>query len=180
MPDSYFSYGRGWANASNTPFRLFKHWVHEGGISSPLIAQWPARIKQGGQLTPQFGHVIDLMATSVDAAGAQYPKTHKGNAITPLEGRSLVPIFDGKTREPHRAVFWEHAGNRAVRQGKWKLVSRSQDRWELYDMEADRSEMNDLAAKMPDKAAGLEKTYGEWAARVGAFPPNQLGRKKND
>jgi arylsulfatase A-like enzyme len=176
-PDSYLSYGRGWANASNTPFRLFKHWVHEGGISTPLIAQWPARIGKGGQLTHQFGHVIDLMATAVDAAGARYPETHNGRPVTPLEGRSLVPIFDGRTRDPNRAVFWEHAGNRAVRQGKWKLVSRYPDRWELYDMEADRSEMNDLAAKMPGRAGELEKLYSQWAARAGAFPPDQLGRK---
>lgn len=176
-PDSYFSYGRGWANASNTPFRLFKHWMHEGGISTPLIAQWPARIGKGGQLTHQFGHVIDLMATAVDAAGARYPATHNGRPVTPLEGRSLVPIFDGKTRDPQRAVFWEHAGNRAVRQGKWKLVSRYPDRWELYDMEADRSEMHDLAAKMPGQAGELEKRYSQWAARVGAFPPDQLGRR---
>jgi arylsulfatase len=175
--DSYFSYGRGWANASNTPFRLFKHWVHEGGISSPLIAHWPARIRKGGGLTHQFGHVIDLMATCVDVGGARYPETYNGKKITPLEGRSLAPIFDGKTRDPHRAVFWEHAGNRAVRQGKWKLVSRYRDRWELYDLEADRTEMNDLAAKLPDKAAELERLYGEWAARAGAFPPDQLRRE---
>ena len=111
-------------------------------------------------------------------AGARYPVTHNGRPVTPLEGRSLVPIFDGKTRDTNRAVFWEHAGNRAVRQGKWKLVSRYPDRWELYDMEADRSEMNDLAAKMPGQAGELEKMYSQWAARVGAFPPDQLGRKK--
>ncbi|MBI4874453.1 MAG: arylsulfatase [Acidobacteria bacterium] len=182
-PDSYLSYGRGWANASNTPFRLFKHWVHEGGISSPLVVQWPERIRKGGRISPQFGHVIDLMATAVDAAGAQYPKTFRGLPITPLEGRSLVPAFEGRAVDPQRAVFWEHAGNRAVRQGKWKLVSRYPGRWELYDLEADRGEMHELGAQEPGKAAELERLYSQWAARVGAFPPDQLkggsaGKKK--
>ncbi len=184
-PDSFLSYGRGWANASNTPFRLFKHWVHEGGIASPLIAHWPARIRKGGGLTHQFGHVMDLMATCLDAAGVAYPKEHRGKPVTPLEGRSLLPIFDGKTRPPHPAVFWEHAGNRAVRAGKYKLVSRSdgasRDRWELFDLEADRTELNDLARSMPAKAAELESQYQAWARRVGAFPLEELrrgGKKK--
>ena len=113
-----------WANASNTPFRLYKHWVHEGGIATPLIAHWPAGIKQPARSPTQPGHLIDIMATCVDVAGAEYPEEFEGNAITPLEGKSLLPVFEGKTRAGHEAIFWEHEGNRAVRQGKWKLVSR--------------------------------------------------------
>src|SRR5205814_7663497 len=98
--DTYIAYGQSWANVSNTPFRLYKHWIHEGGIATPLIAYWPATIKTPG-LTHQPGHIIDLMATCVDLAGATYPKTYKDKPITPLEGKSLAPIFEGKKRDGH-------------------------------------------------------------------------------
>jgi arylsulfatase len=172
-PDSFTSYGRPWANASNTPFRLYKHWVHEGGISTPLIARWPAVIKRHGTLTPQPGHVIDLMATCLDVAGAQYP----GN-VTPLEGKSLVPVFQGKRRKPHDAIFWEHEGNRAVRQGKWKLVSRHPDAWELYDLEADRTEMNDLSKRHPGKVNDLRARYDAWAARCSVQPWDKIRKRR--
>jgi arylsulfatase len=175
--DSFMSYGLPWANASNTPFRLYKHWVHEGGIATPLVAHWPARIKQGGAITPQVGHLVDLMATCCDVAGAEYPKTREGRDITPLEGRSLAPVFDGRQREPHHAIFWEHEGNRAVRQGKWKLVSRSPGAWELYDMEADRTELTDLAAREPDRMRDMVAAYDAWAAKVGVRPRGE-GPKK--
>src|SRR5262249_46884673 len=100
------SYGLPWANASNTPFRLYKHWVHEGGIATPLIAYWPAKIGKAS-ITHQPGHLIDIMATCLEVAGADYPKTFNGQAITPLEGKSLVPILEGKTRAGHEAIFWE-------------------------------------------------------------------------
>lgn len=172
--ETYQSYGIPWANASNTPFRLYKHWVHEGGISTPLIAHWPARISQGGRLSHQPAHLIDIMATSVDVAGAEYPSTYNGNQITPLEGRPLTPIFDGNQREGHEGIYWEHEGNRAVRQGKWKLVSRYEKQtggtWELYDMEADRTEMNNLAGENPDKTAELVRMYEAWAERAQVAP----------
>lgn len=178
-PDSFLSYGRGWANASNTPFRMYKHWVHEGGVATPLVAAWPGRIGKPGSITHQFGHVIDLMATCLDAAGVPYPKEHQGRPIQPLEGRSLVPIFNGGTRQPHAAVFWEHEGNRAVRQGRWKLVSKEpEDTWELYDMEADRTELNDLARSRPAKAEELKKLWTDWAARCGVRPRSELRRRK--
>ncbi|MHC4568526.1 MAG: arylsulfatase, partial [Planctomycetota bacterium] len=148
--DTYIAYGKAWANASNTPFRRYKHWVHEGGISTPLIAHWPARIRSRGKLRHQPGHLIDIMATCVDVSLAEYPSEYKGNSITPMEGRSLVPAFDSKPIE-REAIYWEHEGNRAVRQGKWKLVSRHPGEWELYDLEADRTELNDLAQKHPAK-----------------------------
>lgn len=167
--DSYQSYGVGWANASNTPFRLYKHWDHEGGIATPLIAYWPATIKTSS-ITHQAGHIIDIMATCVDVAGADYPKTFKDRPITPLEGKSLLPIFQGKTREGHDAIFWEHEGNRAVRQGKWKLVARHRGAWELYDLDADRTELNNLADKHPDRVKEMAGLHKEWAKKVGVVP----------
>ena len=167
--DTYIAYGRPWANASNTPFRLYKHWVHEGGISTPLIAHWPARITARNELRRQPGHLIDIMATCVDVAGAEYPSEYKGNKITPAEGRSLVPAFDNRPIE-REAIFWEHEGNRAVRQGEWKLVSRHPGRWELYDMEADRTELTNLAQKYPEKVEQLKALYESWAARCGVQP----------
>jgi len=176
--DTYIAYGRPWANASNTPFRLYKHWVHEGGISTPLIVHWPARIKTRGELRHQPGHLIDIMATCVDVAGAEYPAEYKGNKIIPeykgnkiipMEGKSLVPAFDNKPIQ-REAIYWEHEGNRAIRQGKWKLVSRHPGRWELYDMEADRTELSNLAQKYPEKVEQLEALYESWAARCGVQP----------
>jgi arylsulfatase len=174
--DSFMSYGLPWANASNTPFRLYKHWVHEGGISTPLIARWPAVIRQANAITNQPGHLIDLMATCLDVAGAAYPKTYGGHSITPLEGRSLLPILKGRTRRPHEALYWEHEGNRAVRQGQWKLVSRHPEGWELYDLEADRTELNNLTARYPDKVRELTTLYAAWAERCGVVPWEKLNR----
>jgi len=168
--DSYMSYGLSWANASNTPFRRYKHWVHEGGIATPLIAYWPAVIKKGGSLTDQPGHIIDIMATCLDAAGAKYPGTYKGHELTPLEGKSLLPLFEGKERLGHEAIYWEHEGNRAVRQGKWKLVSAHGGEWELYDLQADRTELNNLAGEHPQKAEELKGLYQSWAERCDVQP----------
>ena len=165
--DSYTSYGRSWANASNTPFRLYKHWVHEGGISTPLIAYWPGHVKQTGELTDQVGHIIDIMATFCEVADASYPKEYQGHAITPLEGKSLVPILEGKQRAGHEAIFWEHMGNKAVRQGEWKLVSVSNGEWELYNMTTDRSELHNLATEEPDRVRNMIALYQRWAQKVG-------------
>ena len=169
-PDTYQSYGQGWANASNTPFRLYKHWVHEGGISTPLIAHWPARLRKAGSLNPEPGHLIDIMATCVDAAGAKYPAEHNGNRITPLEGRSLLPCIEGRKRTPHDAIFWEHEGNRAIREGDHKLVSRFPDQWELFNLKADRTELNDLSAKDPKLAERLAARYDKWTQHAQVVP----------
>lgn len=175
--DDYQSYGVPWANASNTPFRLYKHWVHEGGISSPLVVHWPQGITVPGTWTDQPGHLIDIMATCLDVASVEYPRTYQGHSITPLEGESLRPIFSGQDRNGHSdGIFWEHEGNRAVRLGKWKLVSRWSrpkragewgGKWELYNIDADRTEMHDLSEEMPAKVAELAGLWQAWADRVG-------------
>jgi arylsulfatase len=168
--DTYIAYGQGWANVSNTPFREYKHFVHEGGISTPLIAHWPGGISRKNELEHQNGHLIDLMATCVDLAGAQYPKQFNGHDITPMEGVSLAPAFAGKPL-PQRQIFWEHEGNRAMRDGKWKLVAKyPAGRWELYDMDADRTEMHDLAAKEPERVKEMVGKWEAWAKRTGATP----------
>lgn len=173
--DTFQSCGVPWANVSNTPFRLYKHWVHEGGIATPLIVHWPAVIRPKnrlGDLTDQLGHVVDIMATCLEAADTRYPKAYKGFNLPPTEGESLVPIFRGEVRQP-RPIFWEHEGNRAVRDGRWKLVSKYPGPWELYDMEADRTEMNNLAGQHPEVVQRLEQLYDQWAARANVLPWGQ-------
>jgi arylsulfatase A-like enzyme len=167
--DTYIAYGRNWANVSNTPFREYKHWVHEGGISTPLICHWPVGIRARGQLCHQPGHLIDIMATCVDVAGAQYPTQRGDQKVQPREGVSLLPAFAGRSL-PARTIFWEHEGNRAVRQGKWKLVSKHPGGWELYDIDADRTEMHDLTTQHPEKVQELKTLYANWAARCGVQP----------
>ena len=168
--DTFISYGKSWANVSDTPFREYKHWVHEGGISTPLIAHWPAGIQARGELRRQPGHLIDIMATCVDLAGAKYPAEFAGNKITPLEGRSLVPAFADQPIA-RDGLFWEHEGNRAVRSGQWKLVAKSPaGRWELYDMEKDRTEMNNLAEKEPLLVRQLIAKWEAYARRANVLP----------
>lgn len=170
-PDgTYIAYGRGWANVSNTPFREYKHWVHEGGISTPLIAHWPAQLKRTGELEHQPGHLIDIMATCVDAAKAKYPRQVGGNSIKPLEGTSLVPAFANNELDRTNPIFWEHEGNRAIRDGKWKLVAKENRPWELYDIEADRTEMHDLVAEKPDLVRVLATKWDAWAERADVLP----------
>jgi arylsulfatase A-like enzyme len=178
-PDTYATYGRSWANASNTPFRSFKHWVHEGGIATPFIASWPAAIR-GGTTTSHVGHVIDVMATCLEISGAIYPREYRGTAIIPVEGKSLLPVFNGKAGERDTELFWEHEGNRAVRQGKWKLVAAHDASWELYDMQSDRTELNNLAATHPDKTKELIGKYALWATRVGVVPWNTYQAKLSE
>jgi arylsulfatase len=176
---SFTSYGRAWANASNTPFRLYKHWVHEGGISTPLIARWPRTIRGGNAMTHQPGHVIDIMATAVDLAGVQYPTTRNGVPITPLEGRSLRPILEGGKWTDERWLFWEHEGNSAVRQGRWKAVNRYPGGWELYDLEEDRTEMKNLAAADPERLKRMLGEYGTWSRRAGVVPWDQIVKSRH-
>ncbi len=171
--DTYQSYGTGWANLSNTPFRKFKTWVYEGGISTPLIVYWPAGISAKGELRRHVGHVMDIMPTCCELAGATYPVKYLGNTIQPPEGISLVPAFRDEPLE-RDALFWEIAGHRAVRKGKWKLLAARNSDWELYDIEADRTERNNLSRIYPDKAAELESLYNTWATRCGVKPWSEV------
>jgi arylsulfatase A-like enzyme len=171
--DTYVAYGKDWARVSNTPFREFKHWTHEGGISTPLIAHWPAGISPDvvGKLNPEPGHLIDIMATCVDVGNAAYPKTYKGQSIKPMEGMSLRPAFRGSSiTESPRAIYWEHEGNRAVREGNWKLVAKENQPWELYDISLDRTELNNLAAQQTDRVKDLAGKWDAYAARANVLP----------
>jgi arylsulfatase len=170
--DSYTAYWQSWANTSNTPFKRYKHWVHEGGISTPLIANWPAGIKKHGFITDSPGHIVDIMATCLDAAETAYPETYNGQVITPLEGKSLIPVFRNGTRVGHDCICIEHEGNRCCKKGKWKITALANQPWELYDMEEDRSETNNLAAVYPEKVAELEADYNAWAQKCGVRPPS--------
>ena len=183
-PDGYTAYGLDWANASNTPFREYKHWVHEGGISTPLIVHWPAQIKGSGEFRGEPSHLIDIMATCVDVSGAHYPTTYKEQTIIPMEGNSLRPAFDNIPLD-REAIYWEHEGNRAVRMGKWKLVSKVSKKhsfvwdkvdelalsnWELFDMEKDRTEMHNVASENPDLVKQMADMWMTWGKRTGAVP----------
>ena len=178
-PDNVWqSYGPPWANVSDTPFRLYKHFAHEGGIASPFIAHWPAAIQNGGNISRQLAHVTDILPTLVEISGAHHPTNYDGNAILPLEGTSLLPILEGKNRPHPSPIFWEHEGNRAVRLQPWKLVARQGQPWELYDTEADRTEQKNLAAAHPKKVQELSNLYDAWAKRCNVVPPDELPRER--
>ena len=167
--DTFMSYDLAWANASNSPFRLFKRWTHEGGISTPFIVNWPDRIKQPG-IVHQPTHLIDIPATCIEASGAKYPTEFNGNAISPIEGESFMGLIEGGPWTREKPIFWEHEGSRALRGGEWKLVSEVGGQWELYNMSQDRTELNDLSQANRQKAEELAKLYDEWADRCGVIP----------
>lgn len=162
--DTYVAYGEGWANVSNTPFREYKHFVHEGGISTPLIAHWPKGLTKKDELRSQPAHLIDIAATLYDLASATYP-----SEATPLEGISLLPAFENNPLE-REALYWEHEGNRAVRSGNWKLVAKHKGPWELYDISKDRTESHDLSQQYPDKLKELIALYDAFAQRCHVAP----------
>ena len=165
------SSGRGWANLSNAPFRMYKRYTHEGGVATPLIVHWPDGLKDQNKLRHTPSHIIDIAPTCLNAAGL----STKG-----MEGQTLLPVFTKDSTQP-RTLFWEHEGNRAVRQGDYKLVAQHNTPWELYNMRKDRNELHDLSRSMPQKAAELKKLYEAWAHRVGAKPWDEVSviRKKN-
>jgi arylsulfatase A-like enzyme len=170
--------GQSWATLSNTPLRRYKHFNHEGGIATPLIVHWPARIKTPGALRQQPGHIIDIMATCVDAAGAPYPSEAKGKAILPREGRSILPALDDRPIA-RDALYWEHEGNAAIRVGDWKLVRLGRrGPWELYDLKADRTELHDLAAARPALVQELAAKWEAWATRTQVKPYPPQGKQK--
>ena len=166
--------GPRWANVANTPFRYWKGNQHEGGIRTPLIAHWPVGMSAAqGSITQQDGHVIDIAATCLDAATVEYPKTYRGNAVTPIEGKSLLPILRGEQRAGHPQIFFEHYGHKALREGSLKLVSDEEGPWRLYDLAHDKSELHDLAAEQPETVARLVRDWKRWAIRTKAIdePP---------
>ena len=179
--ESYESYRKPWATMSNTPFRLFKQWVHEGGISSPFIVHWPEGMEEKGGFRHQVGHVIDLMPTCMELAGAEYPEVYKGHHIIPFEGQSLVPSFHSNKSED-RILYWEHQANRAIRMGEWKLVASKTYNvepytgpWELYHLNTDRSETNDLSTEYPQKVNELDSLWNAWAIRCNVYPLDGRG-----
>lgn len=177
-PTSFTAYGYPWANVSNTPFRSFKHWEEEGGISTSFIAYYPGVIK-GGSLNHQPAHIVDVMATCLDIAGIRYPTAFKNKPLTPLEGLSLLPVFKSETWKGHDAIFFEHEGHRAVRQKDWKIVSGYQDTtWHLYNIKNDRTELTDVTATNPEKVNELVRLYHHWAGRVGVMDLKQLAKER--
>ena len=169
-PDTFQSYGIPWANVSNTPFRLYKHWTHEGGVATPLIMHWPKGIKKRGRLCDEPGHLIDIMATCIDVSRAVYPSEHKGHKITPMEGQSLMPAVKNQA-SGRRALYFEHEGNRAVIEGKWKLAAAGPDGpWELYDVNEDRTETHNLASEHQEQVKRLSEMWTNWARRVNVLP----------
>jgi arylsulfatase len=167
------SMGEAWSNASNTPLRMHKRWVHEGGIATPLIAHWPDVIKTGGQLTDQPGHVIDLLPTCLDVASASYPGIHRGRSIKPTPGQSLLPSLRDHTVNVQRTLFWEHETHAAIRQGNWKLVTLNgtdETAWELYDLSVGRTETENVAGKYPEHVQSLQTQWQQWATQANVLP----------
>lgn len=164
--------GQGWAEVACTPFWAYKHHTHEGGVSSVGIVSWPAGIpvSRNGKFERQPAHIIDIMATLIDLGNANYPSSYNGHNIKPYEGTSLKPAFTGKTFSRKNPIYWEHEGNRAIRDGKWKLVAERSEKWQLYNIEKDRTELEDLSLKHPDIAKSLEAKYDIWYKSVGAEP----------
>ncbi|MEL6109310.1 MAG: arylsulfatase [Planctomycetota bacterium] len=180
------SYGEAWANASSTPFRLYKHFAHEGGAATPFFMHWPARIKPRPEWYREPAQLIDILPTLIDVAGADYPSRFEGNEVTPLDGISLRPAFDGQPLDRESPIFVEHENNAFVRDGPWKLVGRGvattrgtdPTKWELYDMRNDRTETNDLVHTNATLALRMAGKWEAWAERVGVYPKPTKKRKK--
>lgn len=174
-PKSYWCYDTGWAHVGNTPFRWYKQNQHEGGISSPMIAHWPKGITADkGSVTQQPGHLIDFMATAIDVGKAKYPSTFEDREIDPLQGKSLVPIFNGEQREEHKELYFQFSNNRALRMFEWKLVSPRGGPWELYDLSRDRSELQNLADQYPERVKQMSERWFELAKNKDRLSKNNL------
>ncbi|WP_370526823.1 arylsulfatase [Bacteroides sp. 51] len=174
-PETTFaSIGAAWANVANTPFRFWKAREYEGGVCTPMIAHWPKGIEQPkGAITSEMGHVMDIMATCIDLAGAGYPTTYQGKTIIPLEGKSLNPIFKTGTREGHDYIGFEHFNEKAfVGNDGWKIVQKAgkNQKWELYNLNNDRTELRNVAGQYPEKLAEMKDKYGAWAKRCMVLP----------
>jgi arylsulfatase len=176
----YASIGPAWANVANTPFRYWKIESYEGGTHTPFIAFWPKGIAlHKGSIIQQAGHLIDLMPTVVEMAGANYPSSYKGHSISPMQGMSLLPVLQGRPWKGHAILFNEHHNGRSVRMGEWKLVSSDADStWELYDMKHDGSEIKNLAARYPRKVRQMDSLWQRWALENKVFPRPVKARPK--
>ena len=163
---TYLCLGPGFSSACNTPFRRHKTWAHEGGISTPLIAHWPEGITATNQLRHTPAHVIDIVPTVLELAGAEKPKQWNGQPIPPAPGRSLLPAFASDKKIRRDNLWWLHEGNKAIRLGDWKIVAAEGESWELYDLKTDRAEQRNLAAKFPDKVKELEKAWQRQTASL--------------
>ncbi len=163
---SYLCLGPGFSSASNTPFRRHKTWVHEGGISTPLIVHWPAGIKATNALRHTPAHVIDFVPTVLELAGIEKPQEWNGEPVPAAPGRSLVPAFAKDETIARESLWWLHENHRAVRVGDWKLVAAAGESWELYDLKTDRAEQHNLAAAMPEKVQDLA---GVWQRQTDGF-----------
>ncbi|RYG70347.1 hypothetical protein EON80_08120, partial [bacterium] len=173
--ESYVSYGSGWANASNTPWRLYKHYGHEGGTRTPLVVSWPKGLKaKVGSRTDIPGTVADFMPTLVEICGAKYPTERNGQSIIPTQGVSLLPVLKGGNIAA-RSIFMEHEGNKSVREGNWKLVAISSKPWELYNLASDPTEMKDLSAAQPDRVAKMGADWENWAVNNMVKPKPKPG-----
>jgi len=172
--DTYASYGRPWANVSNTPFREYKHWVHEGGIATPLLAHWPAGLS-AGDITHQPHQLPDVMATVLQVSGVDYPEQWNGRDIVTLQGRSMLGAWRGApAAATDHSLYFEHEGNAAIRRGRWKLVRRYPENWELFDLDNDRTEETDLSGRHPEIVRLLASDYQAWADRAGVLPREQV------
>ncbi len=170
-PDStYSSYGIEWANLSNTPFRWYKHYGHEGGVATPMIIHWPEKLKDAGSMRTQVSGIIDIMATIVDVSGTKYPELYNGNAIIPMAGVSLFDAAVSNGEIERDSYFFEHEWNRYIRKGKWKLVALSDGKWELYNMEKDRTELNDISEEYPELVEELKDEWERWAWKTKVLP----------
>jgi arylsulfatase len=166
--NSDIAYDARWANMCNSPLRLYKQYAHEGGSLTPMIAHWPNGIADRGAFRSFPSHLVDLMPTVVELAGAEYPQQVDGKAILPMEGVSLLPAIGGELSRREKPIFWEFSGNHAIREGDWKLVAERGKEWELYDLSQDRTETEDLASQKPEIVGKLASTYDRWAKRTGA------------
>lgn len=171
LPGTYISYGSGWAMASNTPLNLYKHYIHEGGISTPFIMHWPEGIEVPGTIDHRPAHIMDVMATFVEVSGAAYPELNKGTKVLPPEGKSMVPVMEG-AEAGQRTLGFEHEKNRGYLKGEWKIVSEEYrgNEWELYHITEDRLEQYNLAGDHPEKVRELAAEYETWAKRVLVLP----------
>lgn len=163
--------GPQWAHVSNTPFRFYKSKVYEGGICTPLIVHWPDGIASKNTINNSPGHVMDLMATCLEAAQTSYPENYKGKQITPMAGKSLLPLIKGENHENHEYIFWEHFGSKAIRKGPWKLVQLGENSdWELYNLDSDRTETTNVAARHTDLVKELQQKWIEMAEELNVYP----------